>query len=141
MARGVCVTKRGYLRHLDERTKICWKDGKIAFTEDDGETWTEVPKGTPVSMNLFGFTPSIITELNAKFPAALEKILAENPIKGEFYIPIVTSELVAEGKARVKVLPAHDRWYGVTYKEDHPAMVQAMREKIDAGEYPEDLWK
>ncbi len=141
VARGVCVTKDGYLEHLDERTKICWKDGKIVFTEDDGQTWTEVPEGTPVSMNLFGFTPSIMAELKAKFPAALEKILAENPIKGEFYIPIVTSELVAEGKARVKVLPAHDRWYGVTYKEDRPAMVKAMQDKIAAGEYPEALWK
>ena len=141
VARGVCVTKDGYLEHLDERTKICWIDGKIVFTEDDGETWEEVPEGTPVSMNLFGFTPSIMTELKAKFPAALEKILAENPIKGEFYIPIVTSELVAEGKARVKVLPAHDRWYGVTYKKDRPAIVQAMKEKIDAGEYPEALWE
>ena len=141
VARGVCVTKDGYLEHLDERTKICWKDGKIAFTEDDGETWEEVPEGTPVSMNFFGFTPSIMTELKEKFPVALEKILAENPIKGEFYIPIVTSELVAEGKARVKVLPAHDRWYGVTYKEDRPAMVQAMQDKIAAGEYPEALWK
>ena len=141
VARGVCVTKDGYLEHLDERTKICWKDGKIAFTEDDGETLEEVPEGTPVSMNFFGFTPSIMTELKEKFPVALEKILAENPIKGEFYIPIVTSELVAEGKARVKVLPAHDRWYGVTYKEDRPAMVQAMQDKIAAGEYPEALWK
>ena len=141
VARGVCVTKDGYLEHLDERTKICWKDGKIAFTEDDGETWEEVPEGTPVSMNFFGFTPSIMTALKEKFPAALEKILAENPIKGEFYIPIVTSELVAEGKARVKVLPAHDRWYGVTYKEDRPAMVQAMQDKIAAGDYPEALWK
>ena len=141
VARGVCVTKDGYLEHLDERTKICWKDGKIAFTEDDGQTWEEVAPGTPVSMNFFGFTPSIITELKAKFPAALEKILAENPLKGEFFIPIVTSELVAEGKAKVKVLPAHDRWYGVTYKEDRPAMVKAMQDKIAAGEYPEALWK
>ena len=141
VARGVCVTKDGYLQHLDERTKICWKDGKIHFTEDDGKTWDEVPVGTPVSMNFFGFTPSIITELKAKFPAALEKILATNPLKGEFFIPIVTSELVAEGKARVKVLPAPDRWYGVTYKEDRPVVVEAMRAKTAAGDYPEDLWK
>ena len=141
VARGVCVTKNGYLQHLDERTKICWKDGKIQFTEDDGKTWEEVPVGTPVSMNFFGFTPSIITELRAKFPAALEKIIATNPLKGEFFIPIVTSELVAEGKARVKVLPAPDRWYGVTYKEDRPVVVEAMRAKTAAGEYPEDLWK
>ena len=141
VARGVCVTKNGYLQHLDERTKICWKDGKIQFTEDDGKNWEEVPVGTPVSMNFFGFTPSIITELRAKFPAALEKIIATNPLKGEFFIPIVTSELVAEGKARVKVLPAPDRWYGVTYKEDRPVVVEAMRAKTAAGEYPEDLWK
>ena len=141
VARGVCVTKDGYLQHLDERTKIQWQDGKIVFTEDDGKTWTEVAKGTPVSMNFFGFTPSIITELKAKFPAALEKILKENPIKGEFFIPIVTSELVAEGKAKVKVLPAPDRWYGVTYKEDRPVVVAAMQRFTDEGKYPADLWK
>lgn len=141
VARGVCVTKDGYLEHLDERTKIQWQDGKIVFTEDDGKTWTEVAKGTPVSMNFFGFTPSIMKELKAKFPAALEKILKENPLKGEFFIPIVTSELVAEGKARVKVLPAPDRWYGVTYKEDRPVVVDAMQRFTDEGKYPKELWK
>ena len=141
VARGVCVTKDGYLEHLDERTKIQWQDGKIVFTEDDGQTWTEVPAGTPVSMNFFGFTPSIMTELKQKFPPALEKILATNPLKGEFFIPIVTSELVAEGKAKVKVLPAPDRWYGVTYKEDRPVVVAAMQKMTDEGKYPAELWK
>ena len=141
VARGVCVTKDGYLEHLDERTKIQWQDGKIVFTEDDGKTWTEVAPGTPVSMNFFGFTPSIIKELKERFPAALEKILATNPIKGEFFIPIVTSDLVAEGKAKVKVLDAPDRWYGVTYKEDRPVVVAQMQKMTDEGLYPEDLWK
>ena len=92
-------------------------------------------------MNFFGFTPSIMTELKERFPAALEKILKENPLKGEFFIPIVTSDLVAEGKAKVKVLDAPDRWYGVTYKEDRPVVVAQMQKMTDEGLYPADLWK
>ena len=65
----------------------------------------------------------------------------ENPIKGEYFLPSVVSELVAEGKARVKVLHSPDKWYGVTYKEDKPVVVAAINEKIDAGVYPDKLWE
>lgn len=142
VARGVCVTdENGHLVKIDERTNVVWKDGMPAFSEDGGETWTQLPMRTPVSMNFFGFTPSILKELKESFPAALDNILATNPVKGEFYIPIVTSDLVNEGKAVVTVLPAEDKWYGVTYREDRDLVTGAMAEKKASGLYPADLWK
>jgi len=141
VARGVCVEKDGYLQHIDERTNIGWKGEDICFSEDGGESWTKVEKGTLVSMNFFGFTKSILKELEEKFPGALENILATNPLKGEFYIPLVTSELINEGKANVKVLPCHDKWFGVTYKEDKPVVVESIRKLTKEGRYPENLWK
>ena len=140
VARGVCVDKDGYLVEIEERLKIGWKDGKIAYTEDDGETWTEVPMGTTVSMNFFGFTPSIMKELDERFPAFLDKALKENPLKGEYLIPRTVGDLVNEGKATVKILPSEDKWFGVTYHEDKEAFVKAINEKIEEGIYPRDLW-
>lgn len=140
VSRGVCVTKDGYLEHIDER-KVIQKNGdKIQFTLDEGKTWTTIPEGTNVSMNFFGFTNSIFKELENRFPSALDEILKTDPIKGEFYIPLVTSDLVNEGKARVKILPTPDKWFGVTNKEDRDLMVAAMKEKTERGEYPEKLW-
>ncbi|MCQ2551727.1 MAG: nucleotidyltransferase [Clostridia bacterium] len=140
VSRGVCVTKDGYLSHIDERKVVQRNGEKIQFTLDGGETWTDIAEGTPVSMNFFGFTKSIFSELEARFPKELENILKTDPIKGEFYIPLVTSDLVNENKARVKVLPSDDKWFGVTNKEDRALMVAAMKEKTLAGEYPEKLW-
>ena len=140
VSRGVCITKDGYLSHIDER-KVVQRNGEnIQFTLDGGESWTNIPEGTPVSMNFFGFTKSIFGELEKRFPSALKDIIENDPIKGEFYIPIVTSDLVNEGKARVKVLPSNDKWFGVTNKEDRALMVSAMKEKTSLGEYPEKLW-
>ncbi len=141
VARGICVAdESGCLKKIDERLNVGrGEDGLIRWT--DGEAGEVIPEGTLVSMNFFGFTPAIIKELRERFPAALEKILAENPVKGEFYIPIVTSDLVREGKATVKVLDSGDRWYGVTYREDRPKVTQAMRDKVARGEYPARLWE
>ncbi len=140
VARGVCVDKDGYLTEIEERLKIGWKDGKIAYTEDDGETWTEVPMGTTVSMNFFGFTPALMKELDDRFPAFLDKALKENPLKGEYLIPRTVGDLVSEGKATVRILPSEDKWFGVTYHEDKEAFVKAINEKIKEGVYPENLW-
>ncbi len=140
VARGVCLDKDGYLTDIEERLKIGWHDGKIAYTEDDGKTWTEVPMGTTVSMNFFGFTPSIMKELDERFPAFLDQALKENPMKGEYLIPKTVGELLKEGKAKVRILPAEDKWFGVTYHEDKEAFVKAINEKIEAGVYPANLW-
>ena len=142
VSRVVCKTsEQGYLTELTERTKIQWKDGEIVYTEDDGKTWKNLPKGTTVSMNFWGFTPSMMKEMEAGFPAALDKILAENPLKGEYFLPGVVDRLLREGKAEVKVLKSRDRWYGVTYKEDKESVVSALQSMKDKGEYPDKLWK
>jgi hypothetical protein len=141
VARGVCRTdEAGRLTGIDERLKIQRNGEKIQYTEDDGATWTDVAEGTPVSMNLFGFTESFMKELRAREKDELTRILAENPIKGEYLLPVTVSRLIEEGKAHVTVLDCPEKWYGVTYKEDRPAIVAAMKAKKDAGLYPEHLW-
>lgn len=141
VARGVCEEDEdGYLLKVTERTHIA-KDGENArYTEDEGKTWVELPGDTIVSMNLWGFTSSFLTEAEARFPAFLDRALAENPLKGEYFLPSVVTQLLEEGKARVKVLRSHDKWYGVTYKEDKPMVVSALAEKTAQGLYPDDLW-
>ncbi len=140
VARGVCrETADHCLAQVTERTKI-EKGEPPRYTEDDGKTWTELPGDTIVSMNLWGFTRSFLDEALARFPAFLDKTLAEDPEKGEYFLPTVVSQLIDEGKARVKVLRSQDKWYGVTYREDKPAVVAALREKTEQGLYPENLW-
>ena len=142
VARGICVTdQEGYLDSVTERTRIEKYEGGIHFTTDDGETWADVPGDTTVSMNLWGFTPSFVQEAQARFAAFLDKALVENPLKGEYFLPSVVSELIAENKARVRVLTSSDKWYGVTYKADKPVVMQAIAEKTAAGLYPAPLWK
>lgn len=91
-------------------------------------------------MNLWGFTRSYLDEAWARFPAFLDNAIKNNPLKGEYYLPTVVSQLLAERKARVKVLRSHDRWYGVTYREDKPTVVAAIRAMTQQGLYPDDLW-
>ena len=141
VARGVCETDgEGYLVRVTERTCI-EKDGENArFTEDGGATWTHLDGGAPVSMNLWGFTRSFLDEAKARFPAFLDKTLAENPLKGEYFLPGVVTELLEEGRARVKVLSSGDKWHGVTYREDRPEVVAALADMTNRGLYPENLW-
>lgn len=141
VARGVCRTdEKGRLTGIDERLKIQRNGDVIQFTEDDGASWTDVADGTPVSMNLFGFTGSFMEELKKGLKPDLERILKENPLKGEYLLPVTVSKLIEGGKAEVAVLRCPEKWYGVTYKEDRPAIVEAMKAKKDAGLYPENLW-
>ena len=141
VARGVCEeTADHYLTQVTERTKI-EKGEPPRYTEDDGQTWTDLPGDTIVSMNMWGFTRSFLDEALARFPAFLDKTLAENPEKGEYFLPTVVSQLIDEGKARVKVLRSEDKWYGVTYREDKPTVTAAIAEKTAAGLYPDRLWE
>lgn len=141
VARGVCViSPDDMLETIHERTHIEKRDGKAQFTED-GENWTVIPAGSTVSMNLWGFSPSILQELGARFPAFLDNALTENPLKAEYFLPTVVDQLVEEGKASVKVLRSRDRWYGVTYREDKPVVVEAIRKLHEDGVYPDHLWE
>ena len=142
VARGVCVTNaNGYLDSVTERTHIEKTETGARFTEDDGATWTDLSGDTIVSMNLWGFTPSFLKETEDRFAAFLDKALVENPLKGEYFLPSVVSQLIAEDKARVKVLHSHDKWYGVTYKEDKPVVVAAIKAMTESGLYPDNLWE
>ena len=141
VARGVCEeTADNFLTRVTERTKI-EKGEPPRYTEDDGQTWTELSGDTIVSMNMWGFTRSFLDEAWARFPAFLDKALAENPAKAEYFLPTVVSQLIDEGKARVKVLRSEDKWYGVTYREDKPTVVSAIAEKTASGLYPDRLWE
>ena len=142
VARGVCETDaNGYLTVVTERTKIEKYEGGIHFTEDDGATWTDLTADTIVSMNLWGYTPSFLAEIEARFPAFLDAVLGKNPGKAEFFLPSTVTELLNENKATVKVLTSPDKWYGVTYAADKPVIVAALKEMTEKGMYPADgLW-
>lgn len=141
VARGVCIVdKDGYLKDIKEITKIMPMDGVIKFSMDDGQTWQEIDGNTIVSMNMWGYGKSFIGYIEERFCDFLDKGLAENPLKCEFYLPILTGELVQENKVTVKVLSSTDKWYGVTYKQDHEDVVKAIQGFKDAGIYPHKLW-
>jgi NDP-sugar pyrophosphorylase family protein len=141
VSRGVCqLGQAGYLASITERTKIKRYGGQIVFSEDEGLTWQPVPDPTIVSMNLWGFTPGIISELMASFDLFCQVKLPANPLKAEFYLNAVVDDLVRRGKARVRVLKTSDRWQGITYPADKESLVQALAELRRAGAYPEKLW-
>ena len=142
VARGICEEDgEGYLTRVTERTHI-EKDGDDArFTEDEGASWNRLSGSTIVSMNLWGFTRSFLDEAEERFPAFLDRTLRENPLKGEYYLPSVVTQLLEERKARVKVLRSADKWHGVTYREDKPVVVQAVADMTARGLYPENLWE
>ena len=142
VARGVCVTdENGYLQEINERTHIEKRGDETAYTEDDGATWTVIPEGSIVSMNMWGFSQSILKELKDRFAKFLDENLEGNPMKCEYFLPFVVDELLGEDKATVQGLKSLDKWYGVTYKEDKPVVVAAIQALKDSGLYPEKLWE
>jgi len=142
VARGVCVTnEEGYLTAIAERTRIEKYPGGIHFTEDGGQTWTDLTPETPVSMNLWGYTDSFLKEAGARFPDFLRTAVPGNPLKAEYFLPLTVSQLLEEGKATVKVLHSADKWFGVTYAADKPMVVAALKKMTDEGKYPDGLWK
>ena len=141
VARGICeMNEAGELVSVTERTRIEKRDGGAAFTEDDGATWTTLPEGTIVSMNMWGFTEGFLGEIDNGFEAFLEEGLKKNPLKCEYFLPTVVSNLLTQDKATVSVLTSEDKWYGVTYKEDKPVVEQAIKDFKKVGLYPEKLW-
>ena len=142
VARGVCTTdEQNHLVAIHERTHIEKRGDQTEYTEDDGQTWTVIPEGSLVSMNMWGFSASILKELKERFPVFLKKNLSVNPMKCEYFLPEVVSNLLSEGKATVEVRKSLDKWYGVTYKEDKPFVVAAIQSLKDQGLYPQKLWE
>lgn len=142
VARGVCaVDENGYLTEINERLRIEKKEGgKIAFTEDEGATYTELDPETIVSMNFWGFDGLFLNEVEKRFPAFLDKNLPVNPLKCEYLLPRVADELVLEKEATVKVLSCGAKWFGVTYKQDMPGLQKAIADMKAKDLYPEKLW-
>ena len=142
VARGICKTdKDGFLTEITERTHIEKRDGSAAYTEDDGQTWTRIPKNSTVSMNMWGFSESILIELRDRFANFLEENLPVNPLKCEYFLPSVVDDLITEGKATVEVMTSQDKWYGVTYKEDKEYVQEAVMKLKKQGLYPMKLWE
>lgn len=141
VARGICeIDKDGELLRVTERTRIEKGGDGAAYTEDEGATWVSLPERTIVSMNMWGFTAGFLKEIENGFEAFLQKGLQENPLKCEYFLPAVVSNLLDEDRAAVKVLTTEDKWYGVTYKEDKPVVEQAIKNLKKSGLYPENLW-
>lgn len=141
VARGVCtIDENGYLSQVVERTHIERRGEGAAFTEDEGETWTEVATDAVVSMNMWGFSASFLQEIKKGFASFLEEGLKKNPLKCEYFLPSVVTRLLEEGKATVSVLTSQDKWYGVTYKEDKAVVMAAIQNMKDNGVYPEQVW-
>ena len=139
VTRGVCLTDENRnLTDIRETKEIGWDGEKIVYP--DGDDIVEIPRGTMVSMNFWGFKPSMMDVMKADFPAFLDDCLANNPMKAEYLLPIKVGELLEENKVQVKVLEAKDKWYGVTYKEDKALVEAAFADMKAAGKYPQKLW-
>ena len=140
VARGICqVNANGYLEEVIERTHIETYPGGIRYLEDG--IYTDVSPDTIVSMNMWGFMPSFLDELEGRFSTFLKEALKTNPLKCEFFLPLPITQLIQEKKATFRVLSSPDRWFGVTYAADKPMVVNALKAMTDAGKYPDGLWK
>ena len=141
VSRGVCAGKDGLLTDITERVRIEPREGGAAFTEDDGASWTFIPAGTPVSMNLWAFRAGVLEAFPRMFADFLRDTVPANPLKAEFYLPNVPKALIAEGRGRVRLLNTDERWYGMTYREDAEKVRAAIAGMKAKGLYPERLWE
>lgn len=139
VARGVCETKNGFLTGVTERTHIEKRGNDAAYTED-GEHFVPLSGDTIVSMNLWGFSPMILEEIERRFPIFLRENLAKNPLKCEFYLPSVANAQIQENTATIRVLHTDEIWYGVTYREDLASVQEAIAKMRAEGKYPEHLF-
>ncbi|MDR1344421.1 MAG: nucleotidyltransferase [Tannerellaceae bacterium] len=138
VARGICETDAGnYLTGVVERTAVERVDGEICFFDEKGEK-VVLTENTPVSMNMWGFTPDYF-KYSEKYFVEFLKTNAGN-LKSEYFIPLMVNELITKGQAKVKVLDTTSRWFGVTYAADRQGVVDKIKALVDAGEYPEKLF-
>jgi len=138
VARGVCrVSGDNMLESIVEHTKI-ERDGNGARNTDSEGKVTKLSGDEPVSMNMWAFTPPVFDQLRERFQQFLERSGSDQ--KAECLIPNTVGDLIRDGQARVKVLRTNDSWFGVTYREDRPRVIESVRGLISAGLYPEKLW-
>lgn len=139
VSRGICEVADGFLQSVTERARIERSAGRILYRESDGECG-ELSGRRVVSMNLWGFPGAFLPELDRLLPPFLDKA-ARDGEQPEFYLPEAVNALLREGAARVAVLPSEDHWYGITYREDKPGVVCAIRRMTGQGKYPRNLWE
>ncbi len=138
VARGVCETnEQKHLTSVVERTQIERRDGVVMYKEED-DTWTAIDEFSPVSMNMWGFTPDYFQYSEEQFVDFLKE--NSNNLKAEFFIPLVVNNLIQSGTASCTVLDTPSKWFGVTYADDRQAVVDKIQALIDSGEYPAKLW-
>lgn len=142
VSRGICeVGEDGLLKSVTERTWIETGAQGIAYSEDEGKTFTALPEDVPVSMNFWGFPQRFLEQAKKDFPEFLNRALSENPLKAEYFLPSIVSRMIDEQGTGVQVLRSTDRWYGVTYPQDKQTVVQALARMTEQGLYPEPLWQ
>ena len=140
VSRGQCsVNAEGYLTGVVERTTIERKGEKVYYTEN-GEDF-EISEDTVVSMNMWGFRESLKSRFELDFVKFLKETMPANPMKAEYFLPLIPNTVIAEGSGSVKVLTSDAKWYGMTYQEDLPGVLAAIKNMKDAGEYPAYLWR
>jgi len=138
VSRGQCTSdENGFLKDVVERTHIEKKVDGIYF-EDDNKQSIKLDENTLVSMNFWGFTPRFFEQLETRFGKFIQA--HKDELKSEFYIPSVVNEMIVEGLAKTRVLESGAGWFGVTYQEDRPVVVESIRNLIKEGKYPEKLW-
>ncbi len=139
VARGVCEVENGMLTSITERMQIYQRGDHAAYTED-GTQFVDLPGDTIVSMNLWGFTQPMVSELWSRLSTFLAQQVPQNPMKCEFYLPNAVNQQLEHGTARVRVLPCEEVWHGVTYREDLASVKEAICALKAAGVYEERLW-
>lgn len=141
VSRGICrVSDEGLLEEVVERTKIRKTDAGAEYTEDDGKTWEALSVDSATSMNFWCFTPDFMDMTEKYFTEFMKENVPKDPMKAECYLPAVVSSMLTEGKCDVTVLKTSEVWHGVTYKEDKPALMEAIKEMKKDGTYPDRLW-
>lgn len=140
VARGICSKDNdGHLTEVVERTEIMRVDGKVCYKDEEGK-WVAVEDNTPVSMNMWGFTPDYFEYSDEYFKEFLSDAKNMENLKAEFFIPLVVNNLIHEGTATVKVLDTTSKWFGVTYAADRQATVDRIQKLIEEGVYPNRLF-
>lgn len=138
VARGICSKdEAGHLTTVVERTEIMRVNGPVCYKDEQGQ-WVAVGDNTPVSMNMWGFTPDYFEYSEEYFKEFLKANMGN--LKSEYFIPLMVNKLITEGTARVKVLDTTSKWFGVTYAADRQGVVDKIQALVDAGEYPSKLF-
>jgi UTP-glucose-1-phosphate uridylyltransferase len=138
VSRGICATdQESYLQSVTERTRIERSGDRIVYYEN--EQAADLPGSVPVSMNFWGFTPAFFAQLDSLFETFLNTL--GDPLKSEFYLSSAIDHLIRTGQATVRVLPTSSKWFGVTYREDKPFVVEKITRLTDSGIYPVNLWE